>query len=109
MRIFQGRFTKILRHTDDLYPLCRDEVDTQQHLLVRPHLDGAEVALRAPDYDDLFREGVQPKIIISRIMHSDMLKEKYYLKKKKKMPKAQGVVVCSSCIFITKMEICYYY
>ena len=82
------------RHTDDLCPLCRDEVDTQQHLLVCPHLDGAEVALRAPDYDDLFREGVQPKIKISRIMQSRYAKRKVLLKKEKEDAKGPSDPEC---------------
>ena len=82
------------RHTDDLCPLCKDEEDTQQHLLVCPHLDGAEVALRAPDYEDLFREGVQPKIKISRIMHSRYAKRKVLLKKEKEDAKGPSDPEC---------------
>ena len=61
------------RHTDTQCPLCEDESDTQENLLVCRELatNGAVVS-NLPNYEYLFGEDLEKKVKISR-----MLKEKF--------------------------------
>ena len=69
------------RHTDTQCPLCEDESDTQEHLLVcRELATNGAVVMNLPNYEHLFGEDLETKVNISRL-----LKEKFTQTEKKKL------------------------
>ena len=67
------------QHPDIMCPLCEEDSDTQEHLLVCVELETFGVMVRnIPQYIDLFGEDLISKVNISRI-----LKEKYGRRKEK--------------------------
>ena len=66
------------KHSDTLCPLCDEERDTQEHLLMCKELALAgAVVTNLPNYEHLFEEGLNAKVYIASI-----LKEKLSLRKK---------------------------
>ena len=57
------------QHTDTLCPLCEEEEDTQQHLLVCKELDSQGTLVeKLPSYEHIFEGSLDEKVYIGRIL-----------------------------------------
>ena len=66
-----------------LCPLCKNDQDTQEHLLTCTKLDDGNYVLTAiPNYRDLFGENLERKVTLARIIQARFKKRKAILKKK---------------------------
>ena len=72
-------------------PLCKNEQDTQEHLLTCSKLDGGnEVVSDVLNYSDLFGDNLERKITLTKVIHSRFKKRKVLLKRKEKQPNGPG-------------------
>ena len=68
-------------HDDTQCPVCGDDEDTQQHLLVCEQLcERDEIVSTLPDYNDLFGSNLDDRIRVSRILMSKFEKRKNLMK-----------------------------
>ena len=68
---------------DVLCPVCKEEEDTQQHLLVCDKLvDREALVTELPDYDHLFKDDLEAKLKMSRLLEKHFGKRKSLLKEK---------------------------
>ena len=64
-------------------PLCKKEVDSQAHLMYCKKLNGEnDLVLEMPQYDHLFGNKLDGKILVARIINQRFTKRKQLLKKK---------------------------
>ena len=57
------------RYTDSLCPICKNEEDTQKHLLECSKLDtDGDIVTKLPEYDHLFSEKLDDKVKIAKII-----------------------------------------
>ena len=71
------------QHEDTLCPLCENEEDTQQHLMVCEKLcDSGTVVTSLPDYKSLFETKLKEKLYVSRLLKKHFQKRNNLLKTK---------------------------